>query len=152
VSAANANRAFPRGPLLGAGALVAAALLATGVARLTGHANDEPTGATLSARDMYFHDRPDGGIAVVDAANGLEVIALAPGSDGFLRATLRGLARERKRHELGAEEPFRLTAWADGRLTLQDRSTGRFVDLGAFGPTNAQAFARLLPPDGRIVP
>ena len=38
-----------------------------------------------------------------------------------------------------------LTRWADGRLTLNDPSTGHVVALEAFGPDNARAFARLLP-------
>ena len=87
----------------------------------------------------------DGGVVVVDGeATG--VARLAPGTNGFLRATLRGLVRERRRNGLGAEAPFRLTAHADGRLTLQDAATGRLVDLEAFGATNAGAFAALLRP------
>ena len=57
---------------------------------------------------------------------------------------MRGLARERKRREIGPEPPFRLARAADGRLWLEDPSTGRRIDFIAFGPTNAQAFARLL--------
>ena len=41
--------------------------------------------------------------------------------------------------------PFRLTRYADGRLALDDPSTGAHVELRAFGPTNEAAFARLLP-------
>ena len=36
------------------------------------------------------------------------------------------------------------TRWADGRLSLQDEATGRSIDLGAFGPTNAAVFAHLM--------
>ena len=57
---------------------------------------------------------------------------------------MRGLVRDRKRQDLGAEAPFRLTRWADGRLSLQDEATGRSIDLGAFGPTNAAVFAHLM--------
>jgi hypothetical protein len=35
--------------------------------------------------------------------------------------------------------------WASGRLELQDAATGRMIDLDAFGVTNKDAFARLLP-------
>jgi hypothetical protein len=31
----------------------------------------------------------------------------------------------------------------DGRLTLQDPSTGQRIDLESFGPTNAAVFASL---------
>ena len=32
----------------------------------------------------------------------------------------------------------------DGGLTIEDGSTGRRIDLQAFGPTNANTFAQLL--------
>ena len=72
------------------------------------------------------------------------VTVLAPGSNGFIRGVLRGLVRERKRRGIGAETPFRLSYLTDGRLLLADPATGRVIDLGAFGPTNTAAFARLL--------
>ena len=40
--------------------------------------------------------------------------------------------------------PFRLTRWADGRLSVEDPTTGRRVDLGAFGAVNAASFAKLM--------
>jgi putative photosynthetic complex assembly protein len=56
---------------------------------------------------------------------------------------MRGLARNRKLHEAGAETPFVLTRWSDKRITLDDPDTGRRMDLGAFGRPNAEAFERL---------
>jgi putative photosynthetic complex assembly protein len=68
-----------------------------------------------------------------------------PGTGGFLRGVLRGFARDRKLRGLGEEAaPFALTRWADGRLSVTDPATGRYVDLGAFGPDNWKAFAQLL--------
>jgi putative photosynthetic complex assembly protein len=72
---------------------------------------------------------------------------VAPGTNGFLRGTLRGLARERKREGLDGTVPFRLSQTRAGHLLLTDPATGRFVDLGSFGPTNAAVFARLLTAD-----
>jgi putative photosynthetic complex assembly protein len=69
---------------------------------------------------------------------------LAPGTNGFVRGVLRGLMRERKAESIGPTAPFRLTHWANGRLSLDDPSTGRHVDLEVFGPTNAGAFAQIL--------
>jgi putative photosynthetic complex assembly protein len=60
----------------------------------------------------------------------------------FVRGTMRGLARERKRSGIGATPPFILSSRADGRLTLEDPQTGRHVDLEAFGQANAGVFAR----------
>jgi len=66
-----------------------------------------------------------------------------PGIGGFIRATMRGMARERHREGIGEETPFTLTRWTDGTVSLQDSTTGRTINLDAFGPTNAEAFARL---------
>jgi putative photosynthetic complex assembly protein len=77
-------------------------------------------------------------------------IAVATGQNGFLRGVLRGFARTRRADGIGAEAPFRLTAWADGRLTLSDPSTGRRADLEAFGPTNEAVFAKFLTPPSRL--
>jgi putative photosynthetic complex assembly protein len=135
---------FPRGPLFGAAALVSLALVSVATARIGGFAAGEAEPEAVSTRDLRFEDRSDGGVAVYDARSQLAIDVVAPGSNGFLRATLRGLARERKRQGVGAEIPFRLTELADGRITLDDPSTGRHVDLEAFGPTNAGAFTRFL--------
>jgi putative photosynthetic complex assembly protein len=136
---------FPKAPLYGAGALIGLALLSVVLVRATGvGATHVPDADPIAARDFRFEDRTDGGIAVYDVRDGRLVEVVAPGTNGFLRGTLRGLARERRRQGVGPLEPFRLTAKADGRLTLDDASTGRRVDLESFGPTNAAVFAQLL--------
>jgi putative photosynthetic complex assembly protein len=139
-----ARRPFPRGPLLGAGALIAAALVSVTLVRITGVSYTQPSAGALVARDLRFIDRGDGGVTVYDARSEQPIQIVPPGTNGFLRATLRGLARDRKRAGAGDEEPFRLTALADGRLTLEDPVTGHRVDLEAFGVTNAGVFANLL--------
>ena len=73
---------------------------------------------------------------------------VAPGTNGFLRGTMRGLARERKRAGVSAELPFEMTGRSDGKLTLADPATGRRVALGSFGPTNAAVFARIMASPG----
>ena len=136
---------LPRGPLLGAGALVLLALLAVATVRLTGvGAVKVPDATAVSVRDLRFEDRPDGSIVVLEAGDRSLVNTVQPGTNGFLRSTLRGLARERKRQGIGAEPSFRLIGRADGRLTLEDPATGRRVDLESFGPTNAAVFAQLM--------
>jgi len=136
---------FPRGALLGAGGLVMMAIVAAMVGRLTGiGASHMPNDTALESRDLHFSDRSDGAVVISEAGSGRIVDVAPPGTNGFLRSTLRGLARDRKRQDLGAEAAFRLTRWADGRLSLQDEATGRSIDLGAFGPTNAAVFAHLM--------
>lgn len=139
------GRAFPRGALFGAAALVALTLALAATARWTGFgAMQAPVSAAVTARDLRFDDRADGAVVVHDARTGELVELVAPGTNGFMRSLLRGLARERRSQGIGAGPPFRLSQLANGRLTLEDPSTGRRIDLDAFGPTNAGAFARLL--------
>jgi putative photosynthetic complex assembly protein len=136
---------FPRAPLIAAGAAIALSILAAVVGRMTGAADSTPTAPAVIARDLRFQDRPDGSVAVFDAHDMRRPIEMiAPETNGFLRATMRGLAGYRLHADKATETPFRLTEWADGRLTLEDPETGRRVEMEAFGATNAAAFARLL--------
>jgi putative photosynthetic complex assembly protein len=130
-------------PLWAAGALVLAALAGTSIVRLSGINISTPDAAAVVTRELRFEDRSDGSIAVFDARSQRQIDTVR-GQAGFVRGTLRGLARERIRSGIGAAPPFELIGRADGRLTLVDPSTGRRVDLESFGPTNAAEFARLL--------
>jgi putative photosynthetic complex assembly protein len=139
--------ARPTLPLAALGVLVLVSVLGVGAVRLAGISpQQQADAATLSTRQLHFEDRADGGIAVLDARTGALLDTVAPGTNGFLRSTMRGLVRERKRQGLGAEQPFELLGRADGRLTLVDPGTGRRIDLESFGPSNAAVFARLLAP------
>jgi putative photosynthetic complex assembly protein len=138
-----APSALGRGPLLASAALVLAALLGAGWVRLSGQTIRAPDAPVTAERAMRFEDRPDGSVVVIDAASG-RVFDTVSGQAGFVRGTLRGLARERKRIGVGPEQPFLLMGRADGRLTLHDPATGRLIDLDAFGPLNAATFARML--------
>jgi len=141
----HADSAVPRGPLLAAGALALATLLAVTLVRITGiGAMQVPDAAEVMVRELRFEDRADGTIVIMDAGNGRLVQTVAAESNGFLRGTMRGLARERKRQGIGAQPAFRLIGRADGRLTLIDPATGRRVDLESFGPPNVSAFAKLM--------
>jgi putative photosynthetic complex assembly protein len=128
-------------------AAAAMALTIGGVAVIQSYGVDpfRPTGTPAVTRDLRFDDTPQGAIRISDATTGQTVTDLPPGEGGFVRATLRGFARERRAADApGPESPFRLTAWSDGRLTLEDPATGRFVDLGAFGPTQVESFTSIL--------
>jgi putative photosynthetic complex assembly protein len=137
----------PRGALIGAAGMIAITIAAAGLSQLTDRPSMVPDSAPAIARDLRFEDRTDGGVDVYDAANQARVTVIAPGADAFVRATVRGLAQQRKRENKDDSVPFRLTAWEDGRLTIDDAATGRHVELEAFGHTNEEAFARLLRPE-----
>ena len=98
MSAPFEDTTFPRAPLVGVVAVVLVALLAVALVRITGvGAARQPDAATVATRDLRFEDRPDGGIDVYDARDNRLVETVAPASNGFIRGTLRGLSRERKR-------------------------------------------------------
>ena len=60
----------------------------------------------------------------------------------FVRGTVRGLVRERKREGIGSVPPFRLTRLADGRLTL-DRRAVTLAELKGQLQSARQEYARL---------
>lgn len=93
---------------------------------------------------LQFADRTDGGVDVIDAETGSSLETIRPGEGGFVRATMRGLASERKRTGAPTEPPFHLFETAGGHLILRDPVTGRLVALDAFGQTNAGAFETFL--------
>jgi putative photosynthetic complex assembly protein len=136
---------FPRNILIIAGSVILLTIMTAAAGRITGAANSAPTTSAVASRQLLFRDQPNGGVAVYDAHDPATPIAvLAPETNGFLRATMRGLARQRIRQDADKEVPFRLTEWADGRLTLEDPTTGRRVEMEAFGISNEQVFANLL--------
>lgn len=140
-------RPFPRGPLFGAGALIVFSLLLAGTARYTGlGASMVDPASAVQTRDLRFEDRDDGAVAVLEAETRREVEILAPGTNGFVRGVMRGLARERKLGGIGDAQPFRLIRWSDGRLSLRDLATGREIQLVSFGQTQFDTFAAMLPP------
>lgn len=143
---------FPKGALWGAAALIAAAIALTVVARERGAMRVErPESTMIEVVDVRFEDRDDGAIVAFRMGapeSPREIGRFAPGTSGFVRGVLRGLARERKLESLDDAGAFRLTRWADGRLSIEDPRTGRYVELGAFGADNSAAFAQLLPSGG----
>lgn len=144
------DQQVPRGALIGAAGLIVITMVASGVTHIVGAPSMVPESNAVVVRDLHFTDTADGEINVFDDSSAKPVNVIGNGSDAFLRATLRGLAQQRKREYMGPEVPFRLTAWADGRLTLDDPATGRHIELEAFGPTNEGAFVRLLKPDAEV--
>jgi len=139
---------FPRAPLIGLFAMVGLSLAAAVAGRMTHTAVvEQPTGSLVAARDLRFADGADGSVIITDARDGSPVDVLT-GENGFIRGTLRGLARTRRSEGIGSEDPFHLASWSDGRLTLDDPATGRHLELEAFGSLNTEVFGRLLTAHG----
>ena len=138
------DRPFPKGALIAAAGLVVAGVVSAALGRYADiGVTRMPTSIAIETRDLQFTDRSDGAIDVFDHASGQHIGIVAAGGDGFVRGVLRGLARERKREGVDKAPPFQLIRYADGRMAVADPTTGREVDLGAFGPTNYSAFKDL---------
>jgi putative photosynthetic complex assembly protein len=143
----NATHSFPRLPLIGAAALLTVAIGTVAAARLSGVSarmmiHDD---APVASRMLRFEDRGDGSVGVIDAKTAVDIAVAAPGTNGFLRGTMRGLMRTRKLNEVNVREPFRLELFADGQLVLTDTVVQKPIALNAFGPSNAAVFAAFLP-------
>jgi putative photosynthetic complex assembly protein len=145
-STAERNRSHdgvPRGVLCGAAILIGFAIIATSVAHRTDVGTlHMPAARAVETLALRFEDQADGSVAVREADRGV-IYVVQPGAYGFIRSTLRGLARERRRADLDATTPFVLTRWSDGTVSLEDPDNRRRVNLDAFGPDNARAFAQL---------
>ncbi len=137
---------FPRVPLTGAILLVVAAVGSVAVAKLT-HMPQPSLAFTAPIEDqrlVRFEDRPDGSVGIMDALTGKDIAVALPGTNGFLRGSLRGLMRARKRQGIGVTEPFRIERFSTGQIVLRDEATATDIPLNAFGPTNAAVFAAFL--------
>ncbi|MGF1605703.1 MAG: photosynthetic complex assembly protein PuhC [Rhodothalassiaceae bacterium] len=149
MSASDRYDPFPRWVLVAAGTLIGFSLLVTALAQWLDLPGVQPPAADVVAeRSLIFTDRMDGAVLVKDAQDDNRIIhVLEPGSHNFTRAVMRGFARERRAQGVGAFEPFTLTLWDDGRLSLTDPATGRQAFLNAFGVDNVNAFASFLTDD-----
>ena len=144
----------PRGALIAAAAMILLCFAAVASVRLGLVAPAGDPAAVRAAqhatpvivRDIVFMDTADGSVAVKDAVTGVTRIAVPAGSKiGFIRGVMRGLARARHMRGIDKAQPFRLTKWSNGNLTLVDPAAGTApIELGAFGPTNRAAFEALL--------
>lgn len=139
----NTPDSFPRWVIWTVGFLLLFSLISVGLVRITGNGPDQLAAAVVSERLLRFEDRSSGGVAVIDGSTG-KLLTTMTGEQGFLRGSIRALARERTSRRLGPEQPFQLIARTDGRLTLFDPTTGQRIDLESFGPTNAGVFLPFL--------
>ena len=142
----------PRGALIGAAILLLFVIALTGAVRfgfIPKAADPSVTRAAAQVmpaqeRSLRFIDRADGAVVVSDATSGETVTVVPFGQGGFLRATMRRMAKARIAAGIGAEPPFTLTRWENGALSLRDPATGRDAEIYGFGPDHTKSFADML--------
>jgi putative photosynthetic complex assembly protein len=142
----------PPGALIGAAALLLTTLALTGAVSfgLMPRAADPVASraaqqvAPALERSLRFTDRADGAVVISDARSGETVKVIGFGEGGFVRATMRRMARARTAAGIGAQPPFTLTRWENGALSLHDPATGRDAEIYGFGADHVRAFAEML--------
>jgi putative photosynthetic complex assembly protein len=142
----------PRKVLIAAAILLLFTMALTGAVRLGFiPQSGDPAGsraaqniAPAQERDLRFTDRSDGAVVVTDAVTNETVTVIGFGEGGFLRATMRRMAKARMAEGIGPEPPFRLIRWENGALTLTDPETGGEAEIYGFGPDHTETFANML--------
>ena len=98
------RKPFPRLALVAAALLMGGSIAAAAAGRLsqTNSAQVAPiqTMKPLAARDLTFFDMENGAVEVRDTTGEKVVYVVAPGTNGFIRGVMRGMARNRRAHEL----------------------------------------------------
>jgi len=140
------SSSFPRAPLWIAALLVVASLTVSGYRSWVNPAAplvlaDSPV---ETSRALRFEDAANGQVIVIDDATDSAIDYLDVGTNGFLRSTMRGLARARAAAFIGSDIPFIVERRVNGQVLLIDPATDRFIDLRAFGPDNSVVFTRYL--------
>jgi putative photosynthetic complex assembly protein len=136
----------PKPMIIGAGLLIFCVIGLAIFARFTGAGRiARPASSVVAERDVIFQQLPGGVVRVLDAESRRVIISFPDGQGGMIRGSLRAFAYTRKVRGVELDgAPFRLTAWENGSLSLDDPSTDSRVELDAFGSENRAAFASLL--------
>lgn len=148
----NHDPTIPRGALIGAAVLLTFVMVLTGAVSwglIPQSSNPELSRAAAKVapaevRDLNFVDREDGAVIVSDAATQDIVKVIAYGEGGFVRATMRRMAKTRAAAGIGPEQPFTLTLWENGALSLHDPATGKNAEIHGFGADHSTTFAEML--------
>jgi putative photosynthetic complex assembly protein len=96
------------------------------------------------ARSLRFADGANGAVIVTDTNTDTIIYTAAAGEGGFLRATVRRLAKARAAKGIGSQPPFILTRWDNGALSLRDPETGKNAEIIGFGKSQTDMFAAML--------
>ncbi|MTI44857.1 putative photosynthetic complex assembly protein [Roseibium hamelinense] len=136
---------FPVLPLYAAFTLIGLAVTATVFGTVTGIGTVKDTfGQPTAIRDIIITGSVSEPVYVYDARTGDLIQSFEVQDGGFVRGSLRALARLRLVKDADQEAPYRLIRWENGVVSLSDTVSGERIYLNAFGPDNAAAFAALL--------
>jgi putative photosynthetic complex assembly protein len=140
---------FPRLPLYSAFALVAFAFGTILFSQATGIGSmiTDP-GQPLDMIDLTISQADGDHVRVSDANSGKVLAEYGPADGGFVRGSMRALARMRMTADVDANEPYRVIKWSSGAVSLSDTRTGQRIYLNAFGPDQVAAFEKFLGSNG----
>lgn len=152
MSHAHHDPTVPKQALIAAAALLGVTMALTGAVSMGWIAKSAVPEAGRAAngvapeatRLLTVVDRADGAVIISDATTGQQVMEIGYGQGGFVRATLRRLAKARAAAGIGSEPPFEIVRWANGALSLRDPQTGKTAEIHGFGPDHSRTFAEML--------
>lgn len=140
----------PKALLAACFAMIIFAVLGTAFVQITGIGDSKDTGGIpVESISLTFADREDGAVIAYEAGSGDVVKIWEPTTGGFVRTAMRAMARSRYLDGIGSEPAFLLYRTEQGRLLLEDPTTGKHISLEAFGQDNEESFAVLLDWKGR---
>lgn len=128
--------------------MIATLLYVTYETQFTSQTHEQAV-AVVKSTFLVFKDGSNGDI-LVEVINSGEQNSRSSkslrlsGEQGFLRGTLRALARERKVRNLSPDAPFVLTLDKNASLSITDPLTQKGINLEAFGSDNLAVFEQLL--------
>ena len=101
-------------------------------------------GEISSSIDITVLDLPDGAVGVFQTQSNAPLARFESGEGSFVRTIFRSLVRDRRVRQVSAPPQFTLRGLADGRVVVEDPSTGSQIELDAFGHINADQFRDML--------
>ena len=101
-------------------------------------------GEVSSSVEITVLDLPDGAVGVFQAQTNAPLARFESGVGSFVRTIFRSLVRDRRVRQVSAPPQFIIRGLSDGRVIVEDPSTGSQIDLDAFGHINAKQFRDML--------
>ena len=101
-------------------------------------------GEVSSSVDITVLDLPDGAVGVFQTQSNALLAKFESGEGSFVRTIFRSLVRDRRVRQVSAPPQFILRSLSDGRVIVEDPSTGSQIELDAFGHINADQFREML--------